>query len=171
MSVITRPTWDTTTDLTFAFASLASDTNLLAGRAATAWDFSSTQQAHDVLLNMRIREGTSPTGGRLEIWPIAKMLINAGNIWPDTITGTDSNTSITSRNVLFGLSPRGRGPIVVPVDTTSNRDYFLSNVSLADYFFGAPPMVGTIFLVHNTGVALNAAGQLASVTPKYLTST
>lgn len=175
MSVITRPTWDTTSDLTLGLATgpLASDTNLLAGRNATGWDFSSTQQAFEILLNMRIRTGTSPTGGRLEVWPIAKMLVNAGNIWPDTITGTDGNITITSRNVLFGLSPRGRGPIAIPVDTTSNRDYFIANLSLADYFFGAPPMIGTIFVVHNTGVALNSTGSnhICSVTAKYITNT
>lgn len=172
MSTVSRPTTDTTVDLAHTLASLASDTNQLAGRSSAAWDFTSNP-CFDIKLNSKAAAGTSPTAGKtIEYWPIAKQLINAGNSWPDVLDGTDSNKTVTSRNVLFDIQPRG--PIIAElIDSTSNRLYYAVHRSLYDYFGGTPPMQGLIWVVQNTGVAFNATGTnfVTTVTPIFVTAT
>lgn len=171
-----RPAFDTTVDpAVTSFASLASSATLVAGASCAQWTFAA--KPIDALLNMKIKTGSSPTVSKwFEIWPVAKQVFNAGNSWPDAqsgtpFDGTDRAITVTSRNVLFGLSPRGRGPILQQfVDATSNQIYYPTNLSLADYFYGNVPTEGIIFITQNTGVALNASGHAVSITPKYIQS-
>ncbi len=142
-----------TVAITCNLASLASDTNLLAGRAGTAID-NTTNVDLDHLLSGFIRTGTSPTAGtKIEVWAYSYTSIASGTpTYIDSITGTDANKTMTSRNVMFaGLAP----VTTIVVDSNSNRDYYIKPTSIAALFGQMPPFWG-IFIVQNTTVALNS---------------
>jgi len=140
--------------LTITLASLASDSNLLAGRESTAVDNSSNLYT-DYLLSGKITVGTSPTAGtRIEIWVAAP--INDTPTWPDTLDGTDSDETITSTATKHSAL---RMAHVISVDsTTSDRTYPFTQVSVASLFGGKCPTRFVVFVVHNTGVNLNSTG-------------
>lgn len=143
-----------TVALTLTDASLASDTNLLAGRASTAVD-NTTNLDLDHLLSGPIRTGTSPTvSTTIEVWVYAHSSIAAGvPTYVDSITGIDAAKTMTSLNVKNAAL---RLAALLTVDATTGRDYFIAPVSVASLFGGQLPPFWGVFLVHNTGVALNA---------------
>jgi len=169
MSVTTRPTKETTVTLTMGVASLASDTNRLAGRESTSWVNSGPD--FDFAISGKVRVGSSPTAGKIiQLWPIAKGALGTPT-FPDVFDGTDSNETVTSLNVLLSICPRG--PIwQATIDSTSSRDYFINNVPLLRYFDFVPTECG-LFLAHDTGVALDstAGNHEFSVTDVFATST
>lgn len=137
--------------LTFSTASLASDTSLIAGRESTAVDNSSTL-AVDYLVSGKITTGTSPTvSSTIEVWVVSP--IEDTPTWPDVFDGTDSNETVTSRNVLFSC---GRLAHVITVDNTSDRTYYVPQLSVASLYGGICPKQFVLFVVHNTGANLNA---------------
>lgn len=151
--------WAADSTLTITLASLASDTNLLAGRESAAYDNSSTKYP-DVLVSGKITTGTSPTANKtIEIWVIAP--IEDTPTWPDVFDGTDSNESITSRNVLMSC---GRLAHVIITDSTSDRTYPIAPFSVAQLFGGNMPSQFVVFVVHDSGVALNATGSNHAIT-------
>lgn len=139
--------------LTFALASLASDATLLAGRASTAVD-NTTNVDMDHLVSGIITTGTSPTvSTSIEVWAYASYKTASGTpTYPDSITGSDANKTMTSSNV-----KRASLKMVanITVDATSSRTYPIYPVSIAN-LFGAMPKFWGLFVVHNTGVALHA---------------
>jgi len=145
-----------TTALTITLASLASDANLLAGRASTAVD-NTTNLDLDHLVSGQITVGTSPTINTvIEVWAYAYQTIASGTpAYPDSITGSDANKTMTNIGEKYAVL-RPVVNIQVPA-TTSNVAYSFSPVSIAS-LFGAMPQFWGIFVVHNTGVALNATG-------------
>jgi hypothetical protein len=133
---------------------LASDTNLLAGRASTAID-NRTNLDLDHLVSGVIRTGTSPTvSTTIEVWAYSYMSIASGTpAYVDGITGTDANKTMTSLNVKnAALRPIAS----ITVDNTTGRDYPIPPTSIAALFGGTMPPFWGVFVVHNTGVALNA---------------
>lgn len=138
--------------VTCTLASLASDTNLLAGRTGAAVD-NSTNAYMDYLLAGKVTTGTSPTTGKqIEVW-VAGLLDDT--TWPDTIGATDAACTLTSAAIkASGL----RLAALLATDATSNRAYPFAPVSVASLFGGILPKKFTIYVVHNTGVALNATG-------------
>ena len=142
--------------ITCAIASLASDTNLLAGRASTAVD-NTTNLDLDHLVSGLITAGTSPTvGTTIEVWAYAYRTIASGTpTYPDSITGTDANKTMTSANVKNAAL---RLVAVITVDNTSNRGYEFPPTSIAGLYGGSMPPFYGLFIVHNTGVALNSTG-------------
>jgi len=79
------------TTLTCAVASLASDTNLLAGIESSVID-NTTDGFTDVIVSGKLTTGTSPTASRqIEVWAIAW----DGANWPDVFDGTSSGETIT----------------------------------------------------------------------------
>lgn len=139
--------------LTLGVASLASDTNLLAGRESTAVD-NTTNNDVDHLLSGKIRTGSSPTAGRvIEIWAYAAMKTAFGTpSYPDTITGSDGARTLTSANV---KAPMLRLVASIVVDATSARDYWFAPVSIAS-LFGQLPKFWGVFVTQGTGVALDS---------------
>lgn len=149
MAIIQLAAYDTIAPITMAVASLASDTNLLAGRASTAVS-NITNRYLDALVSGKVRVGTSPTGGVIELWAYAAW--DGTPAYVDGITGTDANDTLTSANVkASGM----RYLWATSVDTTSARDYFIPPTSIAQTFGQVPPQWG-LFLVHSTGVALDS---------------
>lgn len=139
--------------LTLAIASLASDSNLLAGRASTAVD-NTTNLDIDHLVSGLVTTGTSPTvGTTIEVWAFADYKTAAGvPTYPNSITGTDANKTITSANVKYAAL---RLVASITVDATSSQGYHFAPVSIAS-LFGAMPKFWGLFVANGTGVALNS---------------
>jgi hypothetical protein len=141
--------------ITITLASLASDTNLLAGREATALANGSNLYA-DAEVNGKITCGTTPTTNT-SILVYGFVALDDTPTWPDAMTGSDANASVTSTGVGLGYLRLIAG---LSVDsTTSNRAYPFTCSSLARVFgFNLLGKNWSIFVVHNTGVNLNATG-------------
>ena len=135
--------------ITAAVASLASDTNLLAGIESSIIN-NTTTAYDDRLISGKITTGTSPTASRqIEVWAVAW----DGASWPDVFDGTSSAETITSSDIKNAIC----APVkIISTNNTSNRVYDFTGVSLRGVFMNALPSKVVLFVVHNTGVALNA---------------
>lgn len=143
--------WVTDVNLTITLASLASDTNLLAGRESTAVVSSSQANVEDFLLSGRVTTGTTPTVDKfIEIWAYAQ--IDDTPTYPDVLDGTDSNETITS-SAIKNASLRFITAILT--DATSDQGYDWGPVSVRDLFGELPERFG-VFIVHDTAVNLNS---------------
>ncbi len=154
-------------DATITLASLASDTNLLAGRESTALDNSSNLYL-DYLVSGKITTGTSPTTARsIQVFAVGSW---DGTTWPDVFDGTDSTETITSANHKNSIC---RFIAEMATDATSDRVYHFGPVSLASAFGGVMPVKVVFFVVHNTAVALNstAGNHQIRIQPYYETVT
>jgi hypothetical protein len=152
-------------DLTITLVSLASDTNLLAGRESAAIDNTSDKML-DYLISGKITTGTSPTAARsIQIWAVASF---DGTSWPDVFDGTNSDETISLANVKNSSVCR----LVDELSTTAttDEDYYFAGVSIARLFGSVPPKF-VLFVTHNTGVALNATAgnHVIRVQPVYRT--
>lgn len=137
------------TTITAAVASLASDTNLLAGIESSIID-NSTDGFDDILLSGKSTTGTSPTASRqIEVWAVAW----DGANWPDVFDGTTSAETITSSDIKNAIC---KPVAILATNNTSDRTYHYSGVSARAVFGGELPSKFVLFQVHNTGVALNA---------------
>ena len=137
------------TTLTAAVESLASDTNLLAGIESSVID-NTTDGFVDILVSGKVTTGTSPTSARqIEVWAVAW----DGANWPDVFDGTSSGETITSADIKTAIC---RVIAIMPTNNTSDRAYHFAGVSLRGAFGGCLPSKVVLFVVHNTGVALNA---------------
>ncbi len=98
--------------------------------------------------------GTTPAvGTSIEVWAYASYRTVSGTpTYPDVLDGTDSAETITSANVKGSML---RQVATITVDNTSNRPYYFAPVSIAA-LFGAMPKFWGLFVVHNTGAALNS---------------
>src|SRR5215475_587318 len=142
------PTYGSIVTHTIGIASLASDTNLLAGRQGTAIDQIGTDDAIDALVGGLITTGTSPTASKqIEVWAYGSY--DGGTTYDDAITGTDGNITLVVKPCLRLLT-------VIPTNATSNQAYRWGPYSIAQAFGGIIASKWGIFIVHNTGVALNA---------------
>jgi hypothetical protein len=154
-------------DATITLASLASDTNLLAGRESTELDNSSNLYL-DYLISGKITTGTSPTTARsIQVFAVGSW---DGTTWPDVFDGTDSTETITSANHKNSIC---RFIAEMATDATSDRVYHFGPVSLASAFGGVMPVKVVFFVVHNTAVALNstAGNHQIRIQPYYETVT
>jgi hypothetical protein len=140
----------TASDLTITLASLASDTNLLAGQESGAFDNSSNLYL-DCLVSGKITTGTSPTTAKsIQVWAVGSW---DGTSWPDVFDGADSAETITSANHKNSIC---RFIAEMATDATSDRAYHFGPVSIAAAFGGVMPVKWVLFVTHNTAVALNA---------------
>lgn len=132
---------------TITLASLASDTNLLAGRAGTAIDNKDTDDAIDALVGGLVTTGTSPTASRqIEVWAYGSY---DDTNFSEDITGSDANKTLVTKSTLRLLT-------IIPTNNTSDKAYRWGPFSIAQAFGGAMPVQWGIFIVHNTGVNLNS---------------
>jgi len=137
------------TTLTAAVESLASDTNLLAGIESSVID-NTTDGFADIIVSGKVTTGTSPTSARqIEVWAVAWDGVN----WPDVFDGTSSSETITSFIIKTAIC---RVVAIMPVNSTSDRAYYFSGVSLRGAFGGCLPSKVVLFIVHNAAVNLNA---------------
>jgi hypothetical protein len=142
--------YGTAADATITLASLASDTNLLAGRESAEIVNTSTL-ALDYLVSGKITAGTSPTAARsIEVWAVGSW---DGTTWPDVFDGTNSDETITSADIKASIC---RLVAAMATANTSDRTYHFGPVSIASVFGGVVPPKFVVFVVHNTGVNLNS---------------
>lgn len=139
--------------VTISPASLASDTNLLAGRESDAVD-NATNLYLDYLLAGKITTGTSPTDAR-EIRVYVAGIVDDTPTYPDVLDGTDSAETITSSGIRDAAL---RLAAVIATNNTSDRTYWFGPISVAALFGGTLPAKFVVFVVHNTGVNLHATG-------------
>lgn len=139
--------------LTITLASLASDTNLLAGRQSTAVDNTSNLYL-DHSLCAQVTTGTTPTTAKeIDLYAYGQM--DDSGTYPDQITGTDGNVTMTTANILA----QGLAQVqVVSTSGTSNEKNTFRPTSVSGLFNGILPNKWGVFVVHNTAVALNATG-------------
>lgn len=150
--------YGTPVTLTITLASLGSDTNLSAGRASTAVD-NSTSKNIDYLVGGKVTTGSSPTANRqIEVWAYG------------TYDGTTYSAGASGSDAAF--SPGNEKPLmrllqIIPTTNTSNQTYEWGPCSVAQAFGGVCPQKWGIYMVHNTGVALNstAANHEVKATP------
>lgn len=137
------------TALTLTLASLASDAALIAGRQSTPVD-NSTLLHVDAIVGGKVTTGTSPTNAtQIEIWLFATY---DGTTYSAGAGAADANFSPTGEKTLMSLLQ------IIPTDATSNHTYEWGPFSVARAFGGVLPQKWGVFVVHNTGVALNATG-------------
>lgn len=140
--------YGTPTAMTLTLDSLASDTNLVAGRASTAVDNTSTL-AIDYLVGGTVVAGTTPTTARqIEIWAYG---MYDGTEYGGSATGSDANLTPDEKTNMRLLT-------VIPTVATSDKEYQWGPFSIAQAFGGVVPQKFGIYAVHNTGVNLKTTG-------------
>lgn len=131
---------------TMTIASLASDTNLVAGRESTAIHHTTEI---DSLVQVKVTTGTTPTASRvIEIWAYASL---DGSAFTGSATGSDANLTPSEKSLMVLLG-------TMATDGNSDKAYISRVFSMAQAFGGTLPEYTGIFIVHNTAVALNATG-------------
>jgi hypothetical protein len=149
MVTTASPAYQTNVTHTITLASLASDTNLVAGREGTAIDNAGTDDAIDAMVGGKVTTGTSPTAARqIEVWVAGSY---DGTSFSGGATGADANLTPQEKTLLKLLT-------VIPTANTSNKTYTWGPFSVAQAFGGTLPRKWSVYVVHNTGVALNATG-------------
>ncbi len=135
-----------TTD-TITLAGLASDTNLVAGREGTAVNHTSAEI--DSIVGGKVTTGTTPTTARqIEVWAYGSY---DGTSYSGGATGSDANLTPQEKSLLRLLT-------IIPTVGTSDKTYTWGPFSMAQAFGGTLPRKTGVFIVHNTGTALNATG-------------
>lgn len=144
--------YGTNAAITITLASLASDTNLLAGREGTAID-NTSELAVEILISGHIKVNATVTTGReIDIY----VFCDDGNArYPDVLDGTDSNETITSAAIRNGMLKLLH---TIYIDGTASATYEFVGLPVSGLFGGVvPKKVGT-WVVHNTGNAFSATG-------------
>jgi hypothetical protein len=157
-----RPVYAAAVTHTITLASLASDTALSAGRQGTAID-NSAAGLIDALVGGKIRTGTTPTTNRvIEVWAFGSY---DGTTYSAGAGATDAALSPDFEKSLMRLLA------VIDTNATSDRVYEFGPVSLAAAFGGVCPPEWGVYVVHNTGAALNATGHEIKHTPVTIDAT
>jgi hypothetical protein len=160
MATTLKPLYGASAALTLTLNSLATSSGLVAGRSSTVVDNTSNLSVDELITGV-ISTGTNPTvSTNVEVW--AWSILDDTPTYPDTVTGSDANTTLTSLNVKnAGLFKLGA---LITIDATTNRNYTFA-FSLAQLFGGHMPKKWGIFVVHNTAVNLNSSGNTVSRIP------
>ena len=136
---------DAATTDAITIASLASDTNLVAGREGAA--VSHEDGEIDSLVGGKVTTGTSPTASRqIEVWAYGSY---DGTSYSGGASGSDANLTPQEKTLLRLLT-------IIPTVNTSNQAYTWGPFSMAQAFGGSLPRKTGVFIVHNTGVNLNS---------------
>lgn len=159
MALTATPVYGAVGTLTWTLNSLATDANLLIGRASTAIDNAGTDLALDALVGGQfVSHSVAPTVNKqIEVWAYGSFdgaAYNAG------ATGTDAALTVTANTkTLMRLLT------IIPTDAAVSFTYTWGPFSIAQAFGGFMPRKWGLFAVHNMGQILNAAGNLAKYTP------
>lgn len=139
--------------VTFGVNSLASNSGLIVGYETSEIDNTSNKY-DDFIIRGKVTTGTSPTAStNIEIWVVP---VIGASTYPDVFDGTASAETVTSRNVLRSFA---RLAHVIVVDSNSDREYgFHFLMSEIPGIGQVMPTKFVLFVVHNTGVNLNATG-------------
>lgn len=140
--------------ITITLASLGSTTTWQ-GRASTAVNNTSNLDL-DHLVSGKIKLGTSPTVSKtVQVYAYAAQSIASGTpTYPDSITGSDAAKTMTSANVAYACLRLLWAGVT---DATTGLVLEMPPTSLAQAFGSVPPYWG-LFVVHDSGVALDSTG-------------
>jgi hypothetical protein len=139
--------YGTPTAFTMSLASLASDTNLVAGRESAAIDIKDTLDCIDVMVGGKVTTGTTPTASRqIEVWAYGSY---DDAEFSGGATGSDANLTPDAKTLLKLLT-------IIPTVNTSDKTYHWGPFSLAQAFGGTLPVQAGLYIVHNTAVNLNS---------------
>jgi len=140
--------------ITITLASLESST-AWAGRASTAINNTSNLDL-DHLVSGKIKLGTSPTVSKtVQVYAYAAQSLSSGTpTYPDGITGTDANKTMTSANVAYACL---RFLWAGTTDATTGLVLEMPPTSIAQVFGSVPPYWG-LFVVHDSVAALDSTG-------------
>jgi hypothetical protein len=131
-------------------ASLASDTNLLAGQESSAVD-NTVDGRRDYWVSGKVMTGTSPTASRsIQVWAVGSW---DGTNWPTVFDGTNSAETIPLAEIKNAVC---KFVAEMATTSTSNQQYDFGPVLVSSVFGGDIPPKFVLFITHNTGVALNA---------------
>lgn len=152
MATILKPSYGSAAALTVTnLASLPSDTNLLAGWSSAVIDNTSNLSVTEKITGL-IKTGSSPTAGN-NIFIYLWSALDDTPTYPDVITGSQGAFTLSAATVrdsgAFKLAD------VITINSSSNIVYPFS-VDVAQIFGGHMPKKYGVFIVHNTGVNLNA---------------
>jgi hypothetical protein len=157
----------TASDLSMTLASLASDTNLLAGQESSAVD-NTVDGRRDYWVSGKVTTGTSPTASRsIQVWAVGSW---DGTNWPTVFDGTNSAETIPLAEIKNAVC---RFVAEMATTSTSNQQYDFGPVLISSVFGGDIPAKFVLFITQNSGVALNAtaANHQIRVQPVYDTVT
>lgn len=147
MATTLKPSYGTLTTVTMTLASLASDTNLVAGRESNSVD-NSSDLAVDSLVMGQVKLGTTPTASRVvEIWAIGQ----DGTDIAGGATGLDANLTPQNKQ-LFSLLT------IINTNSTTGQVYNWGPYSIAQAFGGTMPKKWSLYIVQNTGANFDATG-------------
>ncbi len=142
----------TASDLSMTLASLASDTNLLAGQESSAVD-NTVDGRRDYWVSGKVMTGNSPTASRsIQVWAVGAM-DSSGSLWPTVFDGTNSAETIPLAEIKNAVC---KFVAEMATTSTSNQQYDFGPVLVSSVFGGDIPPKFVLFITHNTGVALNA---------------
>lgn len=141
----------TSTALTATLASLATDANLLVGRESNSID-NTTTLAVNYVVAFEITTGTSPTAAKqIEAWA---SFSEDGTNYDGNNTGADAARTHTAESKVSQKLLH-----IQPTNSTSDTTYrFSVDLKLM------PGRKANFFIVHNTGVNLNATAGNQSIT-------
>lgn len=144
-----------TTALSITLASLATSSTLVAGRQSAVVDNTSNLFL-DALLSGQIMTGTSPTGGRIEVWAWG-LLKQASSAETYPVAGS-SALGASDAAATFDAEQKRALRLVksIVVNTTSDRAYPILPISVASLFGGVLPSFWGVWVTHSTGVNLNS---------------
>ena len=158
-----KTNYASSSDISISLASLASDTNLLAGVESAAID-NIVDGRRDFWISGKVTTGTSPTASRqIEVWAIGSV---DGTTWPDVFDGTGSAETISLAGVKASIC---RFVANMATTSTSDEDYYFGPVLMSSVFGGDIPSKFVLFVTHNTAVNLNgtAGNHYIKVTPVF----
>lgn len=153
MATVT-PSYAASATVTIGLATtpLASSSTFVIGRESTVID-NTTNKYDDALLSGQVTVGTTPTTNTsINVYVFA--ILDDTPTYPDVMDGTDSDETLTSAGVGQGFL-RLAASLVVD-SATSNRAYAFGPIAVAPLFGGVLPSKWSVFVSHNTGVALNS---------------
>ncbi len=146
--------------VTIGLGSLAASATFVVGRESTAID-NSGNKYDDYMLAGHIKGGTTPTAGETRIYAVG---MQDDSVWPDAFTGSDSNRTVTTADILDSVCKLGARFVN---DTTTGRVYPFGPFSVAALFGGVVPRKFLVYIAHSMVNALDATGSnhVIAITP------
>lgn len=157
--------WGTAGTLTHGMESLATSPTKVAGWETGELDISALGPVSDVLFNVKITTGTTPTTAKsIEVWAIAAL---ANNSFPGVFDGTSSAETIASVEEKAAVCRWLLASFTV--NSSSNIPYEATGLSLVGSGMSSLPKKMSVFVTHDTAVNLNstAANHVIGYIPIY----
>lgn len=151
MTTTLKPSYGSATSITCTTTSLATDSNLLAGRQSNIVN-NTSDLADDAILGGTIATTGTPTAATvIELWLFGSW-DNGTTFSAGASSGGDANLSPAT---IGSKSLMALAQIIQQTDTTS-RTYTVGPISVAAAFGGVMPDHWGFFVVQNTGTTLGA---------------